>query len=325
MTVKWKKAPLGELLVLLGLFLYGIGLLVFTRSVSGAVAHALELCTDILLPSLFPFLVLSSFLVSSAALMPLLSLLERPMHRLFCLPGCCSAAILLGAIGGYPIGARTVSELYTHRLCSKKDAERTLLFCNNAGPAFLIGVIGTKLLNDSAIGCLLYLIHVFSALLIGFLLKIKHCGPDNTPAKVSAKADYTPLLPAFLQAVTGSFQIYLNICAFVLLFSVILCLLQQSGLLHLFLHTIPGDAALWNGLICGTLELTSGADILTHSTHPRQLLLPALSFLCGWGGLSVQMQTIILLHDANLPVKRYLFSKIVQGILCALLTIPFCR
>lgn len=325
MTVKWAKRSIQDLLLLAGITVGGFGLLTFSKPVSAATVHALELCINALLPSLFPFLVLSSFLISSGALTPVTSILGRTMHRLFRLPGCCSAAILLGIIGGYPVGARTVSQLYRSQICNKKDAEKVLLFCNNAGPPFFIGVIGANLLNDAALGCRLYFIHLFSAMIIGLAVSVKSRRKATEAINVVVQDPRSPLLPAVLQAVTGSIPVFLNICAFVLLFAVLLCLLQQSGLLLLFSAQLPGEPLLWNGIISGILELTSGADILAGSTLPLQIQLPLLSFLCGWGSLSVQMQTVSILHEADLPAKRYLLAKAIHGGLAAILTVFLCR
>ena len=322
--MKWRKLPVQDFLLLSLLAVCGAGLLVYSRPVSGAVTHAMQLCTGVLLPSLFPFLVLSTFLISTGIITVVTRLFDRPMYCLFGLPGCSSTAFFLGAIGGYPVGARTVSELYRQGLYSRKEAEQTLLFCNNIGPAFLIGVIGSTLLNDGFLGLKLYLIHLFSALLIGFLSRKKPCNPDCLQETMVLKRSNSPVLPAFLQAVTKSFEVFLNICAFVLLFAVLTCLLQQSGLIPFMTNYLPGEAILWEGMLFGTLEITSGVDLLVKSSASRHIVLPALSFLCAWGGLSVQMQTISLLQDANLPAKRYLIAKLVQGFFAAILTVVLC-
>jgi hypothetical protein len=100
-------------------------------------------------------------------------------------------------------------------------------------------------------------------------------------------------------------------------------MLQQLPLID-SLHCLPGGGILWYGLLAGFLELTSGVACLTQGVLPPSSLLPALSFLCGWGGCSVQFQTISLLHDAGLSCRQYLKSKLLQGILAALITGMIC-
>ena len=323
MPVNWKKQKLWDLGMLCGFILCGAGLLFYSKPVSAYMTQALNLCIHVLLPSLFPFFVLSSMLVSSGVVQRLSPVLEKPFQRLFGLPGCFSAALFLGAVGGYPVGARTAARLYQQGLCNRESAEKALRFCSNAGPAFLIGAVGSGLLDNPRIGVQLYVIHLVSALLIGlFHPSIKDVVKSvNCTANAREKRKGFTL---FLQAVTDSLSIFWNVCAFVLFFAVISCLLQQLPLVSV-LQRLPGGGSLWYGLLSGALELTSGTSCLANAGLPSSQLLPALSFLCGWGGFSVHFQTISIVQEADLSCRQYLKGKLLHGLLAALLTGIFCR
>jgi len=309
MPVKRKVPAWGDGLYPALLGCLGVGLLLYARPVSAAVADSLALCITVLLPTLFPFFVLSSLLTQSCAFKGW----GRLMEGLFGLPGAMAPALLLGAFGGYPVGARTVAQLYSQGRCSKEQAEKALGFCNNAGPAFVISAVGSGMLGDGRLGLRLWVVHLVSALLIGLF-----SGRNQYAVKAN---DYTPSsarspggTAAFLQAVTGAMGAFLNVCAFVLIFAVLLCLLEQLP----WLSSLPAP---WDGLLYGILELTGGASRLAETALPRRILLPALSFLCGWGGLSVQCQAMDLLHRAGLPCRRYLKSKLLHGLTAAALSL----
>ena len=305
---------------LLVLLLWALGLFLFGQQVAAATASALELCLFILLPSLFPFLVLSSLLISSGVVTRIAPRLERPMRVLFDLPGTCVIPILLGAIGGYPVGARAVSELYQQGLCSLPQAKRLLRFCNNAGPSFFISVIGGGLLHDMKLGALLWMVHLLAAFMVSLFPFQKDIPAEN--CTVSAYTNpATPLLSAFLQAVTAAFSSFLNICAFVLIFAVITRLSITMPFFFRLCNLLPGSAVFWQGLCTGFLELTAGVSMLISGGLPRKLLLAALSFLCGWGGISVQCQSVSLLRAAGLPCRRYILSKLFHGLLAGGLTL----
>ena len=294
-----------------------VGLLFCSEKVSAAMSVSVDLCIRVLLPSLFPFFVLSALLTSSGAVQRTAARLEGFTRVVFALPGSCAAAVLLGAVGGYPVGAKTVAALYKQGLCTKEDALHALLFCNNAGPAFLIGAIGSGLLGNKSLGLFLYGLHLLSALLIGIFFSLKK--RNVKPCGITAFSEKNPSLTAsFLSAVTGSFSTFLNVCAFVLLFSVILCLFGQFPL---FANLNP----FIKGILYGMLELTSGTAVLVSAAVPKRLLLAALSFLCGWGGLSVQLQTICFLREAELPCRKYLRSKLLHGAVAALFAFLICQ
>lgn len=322
MPVNYKKQRLQDAFVLCGFLLCGAGLLCYSKAVSAAMTQALALCVQVLLPSLFPFFVLSSMFISTGVIQRLSPRLEKPFQWLFGLPGSFGAALLLGAAGGYPVGAKTIATLYQQGQCSKRDAEKALRFCNNAGPAFLISAVGASLLQDPHAGLKLYAVHVLSALIIGFIYR-KNTDHVKYHCITADHMRSTATISLFLRAVTDAFSSFLNVSAFVLIFSVISTMLQQLPLID-SLHCLPGGGILWYGLLAGFLELTSGVACLTQGGLPPSILLPALSFLCGWGGCSVQFQTISLLHDAGLSCRQYLKSKLLQGILAALITGMIC-
>lgn len=114
-----------------------------------AVRDAMLLCAQTLIPSLFPFFVLSSLLIACGASKLLSALLSPLMRPLFGLSGAGAAALALGLCGGYPVGARTAAELVENGALSRDEGERLLAFCNNAGPGFLLGVCGAGVFSSS--------------------------------------------------------------------------------------------------------------------------------------------------------------------------------
>ena len=112
-----------------------------SQAIAGA-KDGLTLCFNVIVPSLFPFFVLSSLVVDLGLAAWLGRAMEGVMRPLFRVSGSCASAVALGFIGGYPVGARTALQLYEQGLCSKPEAERLLAFCNNSGPAFILGVVG---------------------------------------------------------------------------------------------------------------------------------------------------------------------------------------
>ena len=165
MRIRWRILACLCLCGLLVWFLAG------SDQVRAVMQEGLALCARSVIPSLFPFMVVTSLLLSlglGELAAPWLAGLMEPLFRV---PGAGSAALLLGLIGGYPIGAQTAAELYRGGLATRAEAERLLAFCNNSNPVFLISVLGAGVFGSVRAGVWLWLIHVLSALLTGILFR----------------------------------------------------------------------------------------------------------------------------------------------------------
>ena len=275
-------------------------LLVEGTTARAEAAAALRLCSETVIPALFPFLVLSTLLISLGAGPLTAPALAPLMEGLFRLPGAAGTALVLGLAGGYPMGARTAAELHRSGNLTREEACRLLTFCNNANPAFFLGVLGDGVFHDAKIGLILWLIHVLSALLTGMLLSGRQGKPRrSSPPPLPAPRPFARL---WVEAVGGGLQAMLSVCAFVVIFRVLTAPLAQLG----------GRASL---LAVGLTELFS---LIPRLSANRGGFL--LSALCsGWGGVSVLCQTAAMLEGSGLPLTPCLRGKAVQAALSALL------
>ena len=130
------------------------------ETASAAVRQGLALCARSVIPSLFPFFVVVSFAVG-CGFFTVLRRLGLPVG---------AAVFLMGIVGGYPVGARTVGELYRGGGLARERAETLLTFCNNAGPSFIFAIAGVGVFGSQKTGLALYVIHILSALAAGGLL-----------------------------------------------------------------------------------------------------------------------------------------------------------
>ena len=163
------KERVRDLLLGLALLCATLALMLYPQPSMEAAKSGLALCYNVIIPSLFPFFVLASLVVELGMSRCLGRLFQPVMAPLFRVNGACAAAVALGFIGGYPVGARTAIALYESGQRSRTEAERLLAFCNNSGPAFILGVVGTGVFGSGAAGLLLYLAHVAASLLVGVL------------------------------------------------------------------------------------------------------------------------------------------------------------
>lgn len=313
------------------LLLAAAGLVTWPVQVSQAVKNSLLLCGNVIIPSLFPFFLLSSLVIDLGLARYLGRLLEPVMQPLFHVNGSCATALALGAVGGYPIGARTAIQLYQNKQCSCAEAERLLAFCNNCGPAFILGVVGAGIFGNQKVGLLLYAVHLTASMVVGLIFRFYRPHEQSETFSDSAPHFRTvSFSSAFTGAVAAALQSCLNISAFIICFSVLLSLLSLSGLMTVgtsllawLLSPLGFDPAWANQLVMGLLEMSSGVSSLAQGPVDGRLSMAA--FMLGWAGVSVHCQVIAFMGDSGLSINTYLVGKLLHGILSALLTVPFSR
>ncbi|MFI3253230.1 MAG: sporulation protein [Eubacteriales bacterium] len=290
-----------------------IGLILFPKETSAAVTEGLSLCYQLIIPALFPFFILSSLIIDLGLSIPLGKALGGMMKPLFRLNPNCITPLLLGIIGGFPVGAKTALTLYENKLSTKEETERLLGFCSNAGPAFILGVIGAGIFKDPKLAYLLYASHLFGSFAVGILFAQRVPKGKPLPPPSIALTQGKKFLPSFLLSVTTALDSSLRICAFILCFCVLIRLLTLSGILALIASLLPLSPDLALPLLTGFIELSSGVSAL--SSHPNtmaQLLL--FAFFLGWSGISVHCQVLALAQETDLSMKLYFIGNLLQGI-----------
>ena len=303
-----------------GLILSCLALLIFPREISSSIQQALNIYASTVFPSLFPFFILTSLVVDLGFSQKLGMFFSPLTSRLFHLRGACSCPLILGFIGGYPSGAKAAVDLYCQHQCSKEEAHCLLSFCNNCGPSFFIGVVGSTIFHSISVGFFLYGIHIVSSLVVGFLFCSLHSNTlsNDSPTLYVFQATSFPV--ALIHAVTNAFHSLLNICSFFLFFSVLLRILSCTGisvlLSFILTHVIPISHAQAKSLLYGILEITSGIVALQPQRTVQNLLL--CSVLLAWGSWSVHIQTISLLADTDLSIKPYLLGKLLHALFCGI-------
>ncbi len=259
--------------------------------------QALHLCAVSVLPALFPLMAASSLLVSLGCASAAGRLLSPAMERLFHCSGSGGTALLLGLLGGYPLGAKTTAALLHSGEIDHAEAQRLLTFCNNAGPAFIISMVGS-LFGSAKTGLTLYLIHVTAALLAGLLLCRK--APKQKRVSLPTKATEASFSTALVESISGAGLTCIQLCSFITFFQVVLQLVSRR--IHIS-----------HPLALGFVELTCG--MVRLGTTPGDFIIAAA--LLGWGGCSVHCQTAAVLADTGLSMAPYLRAKLLHALLSA--------
>ena len=296
-----------------------LALVVWPQQSMQAARGGLSLCAQTIVPSLLPFFVLSAMVLKLDMARCLGRLLEPVMWPLFRVGGAGAAALVLGFVGGYPVGARTAMELYREGPCSRAETERLLAFCNNSGPAFVLGAVGAGVFGSGRAGLALYAVHMAASVCVGVIFRF-YGETERCSVKKKARAEQeVRFSSAFVDSVHTALSAVLNVCAFVVVFSVLICLLDRSGIVDRLargLMWIGMDVEQVRQLLRGVLEVSSGVSGLRGEGR-----LAMAAFMLGWAGVSVHCQVLSFLADSGLRVGTYLVGKALHGVLSAMFVV----
>ncbi len=311
MKKQWRRAfPIVAGLTLLGAMLYNAG------AAGDACREALEMCARLLIPSLLPFFVLSGFL-NRVGLPGLLGRALAPFAaRLFGVSGAGASAFVMGLMGGYPAGAAYIADMARSGSVTRREGERLLAFCNNSGPAFIVGAVGLGVFASVKLGLILYGVHVFAAFLTGLVFCGKHPCGELQDVLLDAVDPALALVEAVRQAVAS----ILSVCGFAVCFSVLLKVLDAGGALSLLCGVIAArlgfEPDFVRAMLTGLLELGSGTAAM-QGLRPCPETFALAAFLLGWGGLSVQFQTLSVLADSNIKGTLHRTGRLLSAIFAA--------
>jgi sporulation integral membrane protein YlbJ len=280
-------------------------------------------------PSLFPFFVATEILCQTNVISTLGKFLNKPVQYIFNVPGEGVIAIIMGMISGYPTGAKIVSNFKRDNICTKEEAERLIAFTNNSGPLFILGTVGISILGSSRLGYILLISHVIAGICVGVIFRNWKKNSVKISRKIrleEKKNNSLKDLGRILgEAITGATKTTLTIGGFVVIFSVIISILNSSGMI-VFLEyiseklNIPGE--ILTSMFSGIIELTNGVKALGALGNSK-IILCLMSFLIGFGGISVLLQVYSIIAKENISIKPYIIGKILQATISSLITAFF--
>ncbi len=307
-----------------------ITLLIFSNNNLIAAQNGLALWAKNVLPTLFPFFVATELLCQTNFTYILGKLLNKLIKPIFNLPGESVIAIILGTISGYPIGAKVVCNLKNQKIITKIEAERLIAFTNNSGPLFILGTVGITLFHNKHLGIILLISHIFSSLTVGYLFRFwKRNKLDVNFREIHFNSKLSPIKISEIGEILGnaikkSISSILSVGGFIVLFSVILSILENSGILdiiNMFLYQFGISKEISSAIFTGIIEVTNGVNLSSsiYTSLPTLSIL-LTSFLLGFGGISVLLQVYSIISKENISVKPYLLGKLLQGFLSILFT-----
>ncbi len=289
-------------------------LLAFPSAVLSGAKNGLLLWFNQVLPSLLPFLILSTLFLSTGLsdsiakkAAPILS----PVFR--CSPSGCYA-VIIGLLAGLPVGAKTIASLTETGRITKKEGQYLLPLCNNPSPLFLLGFVSVSVLERPELRYPVFFVVTVSSILAAMLLRPRSRSSSRSAISHTdtQKSHFTFSFLLLDSAIEQAFSVLTRVGGYIILFSVLANLLTKLPL--------PPICLACAGAL---LEITTGSTLLASLTLPSQVLIPMVTGFVTFGGLSTAAQTKSVLAETKFPFAHYLFTKAVAGLIAGLLMTLF--
>ena len=287
------------------LILSTVWLLVRSDTAEKSAYDALKMCASVIIPSLFPYMVISSLLVQTGASDQIGRWLSNPIKSAFRLPGCAASAVVLGALCGFPVGAKTACQLYERGSVTKWECERLIAIANNTGPSFVIEVVGAHFWGSRGMGLMIYVAQILSSVLLGWITSRKKTKPTDTQTIYTSRCD---LLQCLTTSVTHSARSVVSVCGFIVFFAVVTSLIGQ------IVAALPISFAA--PLLGAVLEFSTGAASASDVGGIYGAFLTG--FTVSWSGISVFAQCKAFTAPHGISLRFTAACKAAQGILTGL-------
>lgn len=305
---RYKSLLIQNILPLITAILFVFLLLTNTVNSTILVNSGLETWYKHMIPSLFPFMVLSGFLLRSGLSMQLASLLNPLLGRIFRLSTSCIYIIIMGFLCGFPMGANVIAESLSLDRITKREAEFLLSFCNNIGPVYFISFAYTTC-PFLSLGLTISIMYGVP-LLYGLILRYtRYRDIPYTKASFCTEHPHNNknYLDVFQESLQKSITAIVTLGAYMVIFNVL-----QLPLYNTFYKMSEIVLCIFKGLI----EINSG--ISSISFYPEIYTIVYFLFL-PFGGLCCFFQTYAMIKDTPLSLGKYFTHKIIQTIITLLI------
>ena len=282
--------------------------LILSPKASEYVKNGISLCVGTVIPSVFPFMVISSLIIAVGAGRDLGALFSLPLKLIFGISKPAACPVFLGFVCGYPTGAFTAASMYDKGEISKKELERLLTFINVPGAAFVIGAVGGGMLSSTELGIAVYASVMLASVTVGAVGRL-FCKKSEIQLSSGECESGAPLSCAIPEAIRTAAANMMTVCACVVTFSAlsgIICSLPV-------ISSLPPEA---RAVITGFFEVSSGAKASSLASGIYAPLLA--SAVCAWSGLSVHMQIISACRGRGISFLPFFVSKAAQSLLSPL-------
>ena len=290
-----------------------IFLLIFTllnkELVSNTINYSLNIWVTTLIPSMFPFFVISDILINYN----ITSIIPKPIINtfsyIFNISKVSTTIFFLSLISGFPSSARNIKTYYNKGLITIEEANHILLFTHFSNPIFILSTVSLFFLNNESYGYIILISHYISNFILGIILR------KNSPINTTIPTQYTNKTNTFSTTLINSIKSSIDTLLLILGTLASFLILSSFVIKNLSLPPYEGT------LLKGILEMTMGLKELSLLNIKDIYKVVISTIFISFGGLSVHLQIISQITDTKIKYTPFLITRIYHAIISGIISL----
>ena len=313
-----KKFIISCLIMFVLLFIM-VEILTSSSSIMETVSFSFNVWRNNIFPSLFPFFVLSEFLINYGFIELVSELFKPIMNKLFKVKGVGAFVFIMSLISGFPSNSKYVRELYKNGLINEHEGTKLLTFTHFSNPLFILGTISILFLNNKEVGLLILICHYLGNIIIGIMFRnyyvsvkenskvsIKNALLNMHKRRVSNNKSFGEVMSS---ALMNGINTLLLIFGVVTLFLVITTIIANNISLSSYFQSI----------LNGIVEMTQGLKYVSLLDIPLKIKGTLSVLFISFGGISVHIQLISILSDTKIKYFPFFVARVIHACLSSLM------
>lgn len=277
------------------------------RLVFDTISMSLDIWVNNLIPSMFPFFIISDILISYQIINYIPKIIKKSFSKVFNVSEQVISIFFLSLFSGFPSGARNTRSLYNQGLITAAEASKALVFTHFANPLFVLSTVAVLFLGNEKYGYIILAAHYLGNIIIGILFRNNYCTDtiNYKTIEIKSQSFSTILIKAIKSSIDTLLMILGTLACFLIVSTLIINRLQTD------LYTAS--------IIKGVLEMTMGLKSISLLLIPDIYKVVISCMFISFGGLAVHLQVLSQLVDSDISYKPFFNARILHALISGLI------
>ena len=272
------------------------------------ISYSLNIWVNTLIPSMFPFFVISNILISYNITNYIPKIIKQIFCKIFNVREEIISIFFLSLFSGFPSNAINTKNLYNKKQITTKEAAHALTFTHFANPLFVLSTVAVLFLNNEKYGYLILFSHYLGNIMVGILFR-KYNPTNNINYKPNINKSQS-FSNALIKAIKSSIDTLL------LILGTLTCFLILASLIINKLNINP----YLSSIIKGILEMTMGLKSISLLIIPDIYKVVISTMFISFGGLAIHLQVLSQLIETDITYQPFFVARLIHSIISGLIS-----